>query len=85
MAWRRVRRAARRAGGLVIACHREGYLPTLIECAPTPEVLASLVAELSPDAAEPLSASLPALFAKHGGNVRAALRELYDVHAAEAH
>jgi len=81
LAWRRVRRAAREAGGLVIACHRTGLLPTLAECVPSVEMLTALVAELHPIATAALRDGLPALFAKHSGNVRAALRELYDLHA----
>jgi hypothetical protein len=73
IAWIGVRFRARRAGGLVITSHRPGLLPTLVECKTTPELLAGIVGELSGaemDAEE--------LHARHGGNVRDALRELYD-------
>jgi hypothetical protein len=81
LAWRRVRRAAREAGGLVVACHRPGLLPTLVECTTSAELLAALVRELHPDGAPALADALPALFEKHSGDLRAALRELYDASA----
>ena len=82
LAWWRVRRWTRRAGGLVITSHRAGLLPTLIECETTPELLAELVREILGEETPPVS--LEELFARHGGNVRNALRELYDVYAAAA-
>lgn len=77
-AWRRVRRAVDEAGGLVVACHRLGLLPTLVECTTSLELLTALVRDLYPDGAPALADSLPALFEKHSGDLRAALRELYD-------
>lgn len=77
--WWRLRRRTRAAGGLVIASHRRGLLPTLVECTSTPELLAEIVAELTGDDAT--AAALPStdeLFARHRGNLRDALRELYD-------
>jgi hypothetical protein len=73
LSWRLLRLRTRRAGGLVITSHRLGLLPTLFECKTTPELLAGIVGELAGaevDAEE--------LYARHGGNVRDALRELYD-------
>jgi GTPase SAR1 family protein len=79
LAWLEVRTRSRAAGGLVITSHRPGLLPTLHECRTTPELLAGIVEDLAgvegyqrlPDAGE--------LLARHGGNVRDALRELYDL------
>ncbi|HEX2254185.1 MAG TPA: hypothetical protein VHQ65_13020 [Thermoanaerobaculia bacterium] len=79
--WHRLRRRSRRAAGLVIAVHREDLLPTLHRCAPTPALLAELIAELHP----PCACELPeaeALLTRHAGNLRTALLELYDRHAA---
>lgn len=76
--WWRLARAARRAGGLVIASHRAGLLPTLIETSTSAALLAELVRELAPDLADRLAPELPALLARHHGNVRDALRALYD-------
>ena len=77
-AWRRVRQATRSAAGLVVTFHRPALLPTLVELRTTPGLLADIVCEL---AGRDLAARLPPadeLFARHAGNLRAALRELYD-------
>jgi len=82
--WWRLRRRSRKAGGLVITSHREGVLPTLLRCETSPELLEELVAELlGREKPEDLAAlDLPALYERHGGNVREALWELYDRWAA---
>jgi hypothetical protein len=76
LAWLEVRTRARNAGGLVITSHRPGLLPTLHECRTTPELLKEIVSELGEEIA------VEELFARHAGNVRGALRELYDAYAA---
>jgi hypothetical protein len=54
-------------------------LPTLWECATSAELLAEIVAELAPELTAERRRRLAAeLFAKHGGDLRAALREIYD-------
>jgi hypothetical protein len=40
----------REAGGLIIASHKPGLLPTLIQCRTTPRVLLDLVSRLNPPA-----------------------------------
>jgi hypothetical protein len=73
--WRRLARRASRAGGLVITTHRAGRLSVLHRCETSPELLRSLAASLG----EPLSArECGELHARHDGNLRAALSELYD-------
>jgi hypothetical protein len=72
VSWLEVRTRTRAAGGLVVTSHRPGLLPTLHECRTTPELLAGIVRDLG---AEPPPADL---FVRHGGNVRDALREMYD-------
>jgi hypothetical protein len=81
VAWARFRWQARRARGLIVTTHRPGRLPTLIVCRTSPALLDRIVRRLAPDE---LTAAPPVaeLFARHGGNVRDALRELYDVYAA---
>jgi hypothetical protein len=82
LAWLEIRTRSRAAGGLVITSHRPGLLPTLHECRTSPELLAGIISELAGlDAAGPLPSS-EELFVRHGGNVRDALRELYDRYAA---
>ncbi len=81
LAWTRLRWQARRARGLIVTAHHPGRLPTLVACATSPALLDRIMRRL---AADDLVAAPPAaeLFARHGGNVREALRELYDVYAA---
>lgn len=76
LVWLEVRTRARSAGGLVITSHRPGLLPTLYECRTTPELLAGIVSELLGR-----EVVVEELFARHEGNVRGALRELYDSYA----
>ena len=70
--WLRLRFRARRAGGLVITTHRPGRLPTLLRTSTSPALLSQILDELGIpfDAAE--------LFARHRGNLRNALWDLYD-------
>ena len=83
LAWSRFKRRARAAAGLVITSHRPGPLPTLIRCETTPELLDDVVAEIL--GANPRPPDTPrGLFQKHKGNVRDALRELYDIYAGIA-
>ena len=82
--WQRLRWSARNSAGLVVTLHSPGLLPTLFECRTTPELLRLLVSQLLPPARENevKSEDLTALFRKHQGNVRSALRELYDTFSA---
>lgn len=79
-AWLALRWRARRAGGLIVTTHRPGRLPTLLCCRTNPALLAGIVSELLGGKAP--GCDLDALHARHGGNVRDALRELYDRFAA---
>jgi hypothetical protein len=85
LAWLEIRTRSRAAGGLVITSHHPGLLPTLHECHTSPELLAGIIVEMvelaGPVADRPLPSS-EELFVRHGGNVRDALRELYDRYAA---
>ena len=73
--WWRLRRAG--AGGLLATSHRPGRLPTLHVHRTSPALLAELVSELT--GSDPLAtAEVAALFARHRGDLRACLRELYD-------
>lgn len=80
LAWWRFRWETRRAGGLIITKHRAGRLPTLIDCQTTRELFAGLVHSLhEPTTLAP--ETLNRLFEKHHGNLRDAIRELYDIAA----
>lgn len=75
LAWWTLRRRSRAAAGLLVTSHRPGLLPTLHACRTTPELLAGIVADLAGPAGEE---EIAELFARHGGDLRQALRELYD-------
>ena len=74
----------RAAGGLVVTSHRPGLLPTVLQTATTPELLEGLVSEILGDRAAEMRDRLPGLYERHAGNLREALRELYDACAASA-
>jgi hypothetical protein len=69
------------AAGLVVASHRPGLLPTLIDCRTTPALLQEIVRDLQPpDRPVPLDL-LADLYTRYHGNLRACLRDLYDLYA----
>ena len=74
--WRRLQAQRRR---LIVTSHRAGLLPTLIACSTTPELLADIARDLAGNSLEPRR--VQELFRRHGGNVREALRELYESYA----
>jgi hypothetical protein len=73
--WWRFRWQTRRAGGCIITAHTPGRLPTLWRCGTSPGLLQAIVQDLgvSCDREEATR-----LHARHTGNIRDALRELYD-------
>jgi hypothetical protein len=76
--WFEVRTRTRAAGGLIITSHRPGLLPTLHECRTSPGLLAEIVGELAGERVE-IEGLFDRLFDRHNGNVRNALREMYDL------
>ncbi len=83
--WWRFRRRSLRGGGLVITSHRDGMLPTLLDARTSPELLAEILEELLDPTAQPSLEQTRQLFEIHHGNLRHALRELYDQHAKLPH
>lgn len=81
LSWWTLRLRSRAAAGLIVTSHRPGLLPVLHECRTTPELLAGIVADLS-GAAD--GEEIAELFARHGGDLRLALRELYDARSRGA-
>jgi hypothetical protein len=86
-AWWRMCWLARRVPYLVITCHNRAQLPILHRHVTSPALLQMLVAQLlsqQPDLRSPPPAaeSLQRLFARHGGDLRACFRELYDHYGA---
>ena len=75
----RLRWWARRARGLIVTCHDERWGPVLLRCSTTPILLRELVASLGVSLTH---ADSEQLHRRHAGNVRDAMRELYDACAA---
>lgn len=91
-AWTSFERRTACAAGLIITSHRSGLLPTLTQCRTSAPLLDGLIGQLLSQVSGtiPLSGvygTLPRaeeLFVRHHGDLRAALRELYD-RCAERH
>lgn len=78
LAWMNFKRKFRHAAGVVVTVHRPSLFSTLYECRTSPELLAWLVAEIT-DGEQTLDApTANDLYVKHEGNLRNAVRELYD-------
>jgi len=84
-AWRSLHRRGRRAGGFVVTAHAERLLPTLWRTQTSPALLAETVRALTGAGSEALGRPAEDLLRSHGGNLREALRELYDVCAVGPH
>jgi hypothetical protein len=78
-AWRALCRQGRRAGGFVVSAHAEGLLPTLWRTRTSPHLLEETVQALTGVGSEAFGRPAEDLFRSHGGNLREALRELYDI------
>jgi len=74
-AWREFLKRSGRAGGIVVTTHEPGRLPTLVSCATTPALLQEIIEKLI---GRDHSIDVSALHKEHRGNVRDALRDLYD-------
>lgn len=78
--WWYFRQRTRSAGGLVVTTHRPGRLPILKTCATSPALLQTLAHSLGKELS---SGQAEDLHDRHHGNLREALRELYDWHAGK--
>ena len=82
--WRRwllVRYCRRRGWGLLVTAHAHVGLPDLCQIAATPDLAAKIVEQLMHGRASPFAASEPAeCLARHDGNLREALFDLYDLY-----
>jgi hypothetical protein len=77
--WRVRRFCRRRRLGLIVTAHRDVGLPTLLTLWPDAAVVQSLVFQLLGSRTMPISASqIAAELARHRGNVRELLMDLYD-------
>lgn len=79
--WRWFKLRSKKAGGLLITSHRPGMLPTLRECTTSPDLLADIVTELLGAKPSLTRDTTVELHLKHNGNLRDALREMYDIYA----
>lgn len=68
-------------GPLIIATHKPGRLQTLYSTGSSQELLSQFIEELSKTRANP--EFVRTLYARHGGNIRDALREMYERCAAD--
>jgi hypothetical protein len=81
LSWWTLRLRAHTAAGLIVTSHHPGLLPTLHECRTTPEMLAEIVTDLEGRADRE---EITELFSRHHGDLRLALRELYDARSRGA-
>jgi hypothetical protein len=79
--WWRVRRACRRAGGLLVTAHSRGLLPTLVETRTDAALLAELTCDLIGPSARRIRPLLEELRAAHAGNLRDVFLALHDLEA----
>jgi hypothetical protein len=79
--WKYLAWSSANAGGLIVTSHRYGLLPALIECSTNPQLLNSINSYLLGKDAAGIQHLAERLFFKHEGNLRNALRELYDIWA----
>lgn len=79
--WKRLQFHTRKAGGLIITSHTPGRLPALVAATTTPELLYDLVEELVGEREMLCRQEINQLFTSHQGNIRLALRQIYDLWA----
>lgn len=80
--WWRLRWISRRFGGMVVTSHTRAMLPVLMRCQTSPQLLAQIIQQLVPPDDRPQASNLASeLFVRHHGNLRDALREMYDRYA----
>jgi hypothetical protein len=82
-AWWCLLHRSRFAGGIIITSHRPGLLPTLLHSETTPELLAQIISELLGQTSPLELNEIVRLHRRHRGNLREALRELYDQFAGQ--
>jgi hypothetical protein len=70
--------AAWRRCGLLVTSHAPTTLPTLVECRTSPAILTAIVAGLPNTGGSITQVDIAEAFARHAGNLRDALADLYD-------
>lgn len=78
--WQRrtLQQACRRAAGLVVTAHRPSGMPVWIRTEPRPEILSHVLEHLSPVGPPDLQHRATVAWARHRGNMRETLRDLYN-------
>ncbi len=79
--WHRLLQSTRRIRGLIVTSHRKGRLPTIFCCSTSARLFTDIVATLVPQH-QYASRYLEDLYDSHQGNIRTALRALYDDQAS---
>lgn len=80
--WFKLRRnILKKAKGLVITAHNPGKLPTLTECKTTAALFRQITADLLDGRQLPDKELLDRIYHRCNGNIRLALRQLYDIYA----
>ncbi|MEW6076637.1 MAG: hypothetical protein AB1724_02365 [Thermodesulfobacteriota bacterium] len=74
----------RAAGAIVVTTHGKSLLPPLVHTRTSPALLHDLVRQLTGKAETISEPAIVDLYRRHQGDIRQALRELYDVWAARA-
>jgi hypothetical protein len=77
--WWRLKRRTRRAGGIIVTAHAPTRLATAIETSTSPQLLSELLRAMEQPREKQFVQSL---FRAHDGNLREALRAMYDQQAA---
>jgi hypothetical protein len=81
--WQLRRRCRRMGHGLLVTAHQTTGLPKLVELSPSLTLVQQLASELSAGSSTSVSpVDVAASYAKHGGNAREILFDLYDRHEA---
>jgi hypothetical protein len=80
--WLRFKQTSKRAAGILITSHRAGLLPTLLECRTSPQLLQEILHQILGNDAAVWDVECEALWTRHQGDLRLALREIYDFYAS---
>lgn len=82
LAWKTLKRHIFNANaGLIITTHKPGMLDSLVECSTTPKLLTDIANELVPIQTSMHDDLINSIYARHNGNIRDCLWQLYDIWA----
>jgi len=79
--WWSLRWTSRQAGGLLVTTHTRGLLPVLVRCRTSFALFREIVGDILEERDPPPPVELREVYERHVGNIRDALRELYDLYA----